>query len=198
MVPVDFGPPPILMRHDNFHIFHARSDSETFRKRHISHQTGFSVDSDQLRALGSAYLGQERVKPWRAQRVTTTACCQDIALSDGSSRYHGLVIGHVRRRAFRGVGPRFWIAGACLDRIDYSGGRSRTNTVPCCKSATKDCSHRVRQVVGRMDRSGIPVDALSSLWIIGRSTRFRHRAAVRTRAFAATIWARRNSIALVR
>jgi cytochrome b561 len=47
-----------------------------------------------------------------------------------------------------------------------------------------------------MDRSGIPVDALCSLWIIGRGTRFRHRAAVRRRPFAATIWARRNSIAV--
>ena len=42
-----------------------------------------------------------------------------------------------------------------------------------------------------MDRSGIPVDALCPLWIIGRGTGFRHRAAVRTRPFATTIWARR-------
>jgi hypothetical protein len=29
MDPVDFGPLHILMRDDNFHIFHARSDSES-------------------------------------------------------------------------------------------------------------------------------------------------------------------------
>ena len=56
---VDFGPLHILMRDDNSRISIQIRD--------------LSVDSDQLRPLGSAYLSQERVKPWRAQRVTTTA-----------------------------------------------------------------------------------------------------------------------------
>jgi hypothetical protein len=58
---VDFGPLHILMRDDNSRI------SMLVQIRDLS------VDSDQLRLLGSAYLSQERVKPRRAQRVTTTA-----------------------------------------------------------------------------------------------------------------------------
>src|SRR6516164_3982413 len=127
-----------------------------------------------------------------------TARLPSIALGNGSSRYHCLDVGHVRRRTFRGVGTGLRIADAYLDRIDRSGSRDRANTVAYCKSATENRSYRVQQMVGRVDRSGIPVDALCSLWIVGRGTCFRDCATVRTRPFTAAIWVWRNSIAVAR
>ena len=62
---VDFGPLHILMRDDNSRIsmlvripraVHSARDSSCSKR-------DLSVDSDQLRPLGSAYLSQERVTP---------------------------------------------------------------------------------------------------------------------------------------